>query len=387
MDFELSPEHQELQKVVRRMAQDHVQPRARELDSSGEYPEDTFRLFADAGLLACAIPEEYGGNGAGALGLVLAIEEVAKYCNASALILLLSRLPTSPIIIAGTDDQKRRYVQTTATGERRGAFTLSEPHAGSDVAGQTTRAEPDGDGYRITGTKSWISGGTVADWYLVFARTDLEAGHDGFGAFIVEAEEPGVSVGSIDKKLGVRGVPTCEIVYDGAWVPKENIVALGRDGFKNAMFALNSMRPIVGARGIGLAEGALMYATEYVKDRPAFGQTIADFQGIQWMIANLAAEIEACRLLTYRAAMMVDHGQHDIQHMGQLSMAKYRATELAVRAASECLQMLGAAGYTEDHPLELYYRDSKQLTIVEGTSQVQQNLIAKAVIGHDLWWD
>jgi alkylation response protein AidB-like acyl-CoA dehydrogenase len=387
MDFELSPEHLELQSVVRKIAQEKIKPRARDLDRSGEYPEDIYRLFADNGLFACAVPEEYGGNGAGVLGLVLAIEEVAKYCNASALLLLLSRLPTSPIIIMGSDDQKKRYVETVATGERRGAFTLSEPQAGSDVAGQTTRAEPDGDGYRITGTKSWISGGTVADWYLVFARTDLDAGHDGFGAFIVEADDPGVSIGTIDKKMGVRGVPTCEVIYDGAWCAPENVVALGRDGFKNAMFALNSMRPIVAARGLGLAEGALMYATQYVEDRPAFGQTIADFQGIQWIIANLAAEIEACRLLTYRAALMVDAGRHDRSDIGHLSMAKYRATELAVRASGECLQLLGAAGYTEDHPLEQYYRDAKQLTIVEGTSQVQQNLIAKAVLDRNLWWD
>jgi alkylation response protein AidB-like acyl-CoA dehydrogenase len=265
---------------------------------------------------------------------------------------------------------------------------LSEPQAGSDVMGMRTRAVPDGDGWRLTGTKCWMSGVRQADWYCVFAKTgpvDSRA-HDSVSAFIVERSSPGVEVGRIDRKMGVKGVDTGELLLDGVYVPADNVIGeIG--GFRLAMLGLNSMRPIVAARGIGLAEGALMYAVEYVKQRPAFDRTIADFQGIQWKIAELAAEIEAARLLTYRAAWMADRGQFTKENVPFLSMAKYYATELAVKVSGEALQMLGAAGYMEDHLTELYYRDAKQLTIVEGTTQVQLGLIARGVLDHDLWWD
>jgi alkylation response protein AidB-like acyl-CoA dehydrogenase len=233
-----------------------------------------------------------------------------------------------------------------------------------------------------------MSGVAQADWYCVFAKTgpvDSRA-HDSVSAFIVERGSPGVSVGRLDKKMGVKGVDTGELILDDVRVPAANVVGeIG--GFQLAMLGLNSMRPIVAARGIGLAEGALMYAVEYVEERSAFGKTIADFQGIQWKIAELAAEIEAARLLTYRAAWMADRGEFTKEWVPYLSMAKYYATELAVKASGEALQMLGAAGYMQDHPLEMLYRDAKQLTIVEGTTQVQLGLIARGVLDRDLWWD
>ena len=388
MNFELSDELAELQATVRKLAQERVAPRAREIDETEQYPEDLFALFVETGLTGLCIPEEYGGSGAGILGLTIAIEEIAKYSNAAALMLLLTRLPTGPVMIAGTPDQNQRYVRPIATGEARAAFGLSEPQAGSDVMGMRTRAVPDGDGWRLTGTKCWMSGVRQADWYCVFAKTgpvDSRA-HDSVSAFIVERSSPGVEVGRIDRKMGVKGVDTGELLLDGVYVPADNVIGeIG--GFRLAMLGLNSMRPIVAARGIGLAEGALMYAVEYVKQRPAFDRTIADFQGIQWKIAGLAAEIEAARLLTYRAAWMADRGQFTKENVPFLSMAKYYATELAVKVSGEALQMLGAAGYMEDHLTELYYRDAKQLTIVEGTTQVQLGLIARGVLDHDLWWD
>jgi hypothetical protein len=275
-----------------------------------------------------------------------------------------------------------------ASGAARAAFGLSEAQAGSDVMGMRTKAVADGSDWVLTGTKCWMSGVRQADWYCVFAKTaaaDSRA-HDSISAFIVERAWPGVEVGRVDRKMGVKGVDTGELILDGVRVPAENVVGeIG--GFRLAMLGLNSMRPIVAARGIGLAEGALMYAVEYVKEREAFGQTIADFQGIQWKIAELATEIEAARLLTYRAAWMADRGQYTKEWVPYLSMAKYYATELAVKVSGEALQMLGAAGYMKDHPLELHYRDAKQLTIVEGTSQVQLGLIARGVLDHDLWWD
>ena len=391
VDFELSPELEELRQSVRRLARDKVKPRAREIDRSGEYPTDLFEAFRDAGLLGLCIPEALGGSGAGILGLTLAIEEVAKYSNTAALMLLLTRLPTGPVLIAGTEEQKARYLPGIADGSYRAAFGLSEPQAGSDVMGMRTRAVPDPDrtnGWVLTGTKCWMSGVAQADWYTVFAKTSepTSRAHDSITAFIVERRFDGVSVGRLDHKMGVRGVDTGELLLDGVRVPPENVIGeVG--GFRLAMLGLNSMRPIVAARGIGLAEGALMYATEYVKQRQAFGKTIADFQGIQWEIAKCAVDIEAARLLTYRSAVMADQGKFTKEYVPYLSMAKYHATELAVRASGLAVQLLGAAGYMEDHPAEQWYRDAKQLTIVEGTSEVQLGLISRGVLDGDLWWD
>ena len=392
MPFELSEELTDLQAAVRRLAQDKVRPRAREIDDTGEYPQDLFEVFRDAGLLGLCLPVELGGSGAGILGLTVAIEEVAKYSNTAALMLLLTRLPTGPVLIAGSDEQKRRYLPGIADGSRRAAFGLSEPQAGSDVMGMRTRATPDParqGGWVLQGTKCWMSGVAQADWYTVFAKTaddPASRAHDSITCFIVERAWAGVSVGTLDHKMGVRGIDTGELLLDGVRVPPENVIGqVG--GFRLAMLGLNSMRPIVAARGIGLAEGALMYATEYLQERDGFGHKMADFQGLQWEIAKLATEIEAARLLTYRAASMADMGRFTKEWVPYLSMAKYYATELAVRASGLALQLLGAAGYMKDHPTELWYRDARQLTIVEGTSQVQLGLIARGVLDRDLWWD
>jgi len=391
VDFDLSPELAALQESVRRLAQDKVKPRAREIDSTGEYPQDLFEAFRDADLLGLCLPTDLGGSGAGILGLTIAIEEVAKYSNTAALMLLLTRLPVGPVLIAGNEDQQQRYLTGIPTGRLRAGFGLSEPQAGSDVAGMRTKAVPDPDrqgGWVLSGTKCWMSGVREADWYTVFAKTGDPASrdHGSITAFIVERGWEGVSVPRTDHKMGVRGVDTGELVLDHVRVPAENVIGeVG--GFRLAMLGLNAMRPIVAARGIGLAEGALMYATEYVKQREAFGGVIADFQGIQWEIAKVAVDIEAARLLTYRSAWLADQGKFTKEYVPFLSMAKYYATELAVRASGLAVQLLGAAGYMEDHPTELWYRDARQLTIVEGTSQVQLGLIARGVLAHDLWWD
>ncbi len=389
MDFELSAEHRSLQEMVRRLAQDKVKPRAREIDLSGEYPDDLFDEFRRADLLGLCIPEEYGGSGAGILGLALAIEEVTKYSNVLGLMLLLTRLPTGPVMIAGTEEQKERYLPGIARGETRAAFCLSEPGAGSDVAGMQTRATPDPQapgGYVLNGTKCWISGAMQADWLTVFAKTGDPSSrrHSEIGCFLVDTATPGVTRPRVDHKMGVKGIDTAEVVFNDVRVGPDQVIG---GGFSLVMQSLNAMRPIVAARGIGLAEGALMYATEYVKARPAFGQTIADFQGIQWEIAKCAVEIEAARLLTYRGATLADQGHFTKEWVPMLSMCKYYASEVAVRASGLAVQLLGAAGYMEEHPTEQYYRDARQLTIVEGTSQVQLGLIARGVLNHDLWWD
>jgi alkylation response protein AidB-like acyl-CoA dehydrogenase len=373
--------------MVRRLAQDKIKPRAREIDLSAQYPQDIFEEFAKADLLGLCIPEEYGGSGAGILGLTLAIEEVTKYSNVLGLMLLLTRLPTGPVMIAGTEEQKRRYLPGIASGHQRASFCLSEPGAGSDVAGMTTRVVPDVDGgYLLSGTKCWISGAMQADWFVVFAKTGdpTSRHHSDIGCFIVEADQAGVTRPRVDHKMGVKGIDTAEVVFDQVKVPADQVIG---GGFRLIMQSLNAMRPIVAARGIGLAEGALMYATQYVKNRAAFAQTIADFQGIQWEIAKCATEIEAARLLTYRAAWLADQGKFTKEYVPQLSMAKYYASEVAVKTSGLAVQLLGAAGYMEDHPTEMFYRDARQLTIVEGTSQVQLGLIGRGVIANDLWWD
>jgi alkylation response protein AidB-like acyl-CoA dehydrogenase len=390
MDFALSEELEALQETMRKITLTHVAPRAREIDVTGEYPSDIFAVLRDAGMLGLCIPEEYGGAGAGILGLTIAIEEVAKYSNTVALMLLLTRLPTGPVMIAGSEAQKLRYLPGIADGSSRASFCLSEPQAGSDVAGMQSRAvpHPTKDAtWVLNGVKCWISGARQADWFTVFAKTGdpRSRDHHSITAFIVERSWEGVSVPRVDKKMGVHGIDTGEVHFDNVEVPAENVIGeVG--GFRLAMLGLNAMRPIVAARGIGLAEGALMYAVDYVKERPAFGRTIADFQGIQWEIAKMATEIEAARLLTYRAASFADLGRYTKEWVPYLSMAKYYATEIAVKASSLAVQLLGAAGYMEDHLTELFYRDAKQLTIVEGSSQVQLGLIGKGVLDHDLWW-
>lgn len=387
MSFDLPAEYEELRASVRALAKERVKPRASEVDRSETYPDDWFELFVENGLMGLVIPDAYGGGGAGILGLVVAIEEVSKYSNTAALMLLLTRLAAGPLLIAGTEEQKQKYVQPIATGQARASFCLSEPQAGSDVMGMRTHAVRDGDDFVITGTKCWISGVEQADWYVVFAKTGpVESrDHNSVTGFIVERATPGVSVGHVDEKLGVKGVATGELLLEGARVPAENVIGeVG--GFQLAMQGLNSMRPVVAARGLGVAESALMYVTEYLKSREAFGKTLADMQGLQWKIAECATKIEAARLLTYRAASLADEGKFTKEWIGHLSMSKYFATETAVHVVNECMQMMGAAGYMRDHPMEMYYRDVRQLTIVEGTSQVQLRLIAQAVLENNLWW-
>lgn len=390
MNFEFSEDLVELRALVRRIAEEVVAPRAREIDRSGKYPQDIFEVFRDAGLLGLCIPQEFGGSGVGILGLALAIEEVAKFSNTAALMLLLTRLPTGPIMIAGNDLQKAKYLPIIADGSARASFALSEPQAGSDVMGMVTNARPDSNneaGWILNGLKCWISGVMQADYFTVFAKTKAvsDRSHDSITCFIVERDQDGVSIGSIDRKMGVKGIDTGELVLDNVKVGPDSVVGeVG--GFRLAMLALNAMRPIVAARGIGLAEGALRYAVNYVKEREAFSKRISDFQGIRWEIAKMATEIEAARLLTYRGAEMTDRGCFTKEYVPLLSMSKYYATEVAVRASGLALQLLGAAGYMEDHPTEMFYRDAKQLTIVEGTSQVQLDLIARGVLDGDLWW-
>jgi alkylation response protein AidB-like acyl-CoA dehydrogenase len=385
MDFELSEEHKMIRDTARRIARERIAPRAGEIDEKEEYPHDIFQVFRDAGLLGLSIPQQYGGAGAGILALCLAVEEAAKYCCSSGLMLLLTGLSTQPILIGGTEEQKHEFPSRVASGEYKGCFGLTEPNAGSDAGAIQSRARRDGDDYIINGEKCFISGGAVADYVVMFAKTDPAAGTRGIAGFIVPASSPGFSVARTDKKMGVRAVATASLAFDDCRVPARYLLGGKENGmFRSVMMTLNTIRPVVGARGVGLAEGALTYALEFARQREAFGGPIADLQAIQFMFADMAIQIEAARLLVYQAGWLVDQGRFDRQDAHFLSAAKAFASEMAVRVSSDALQVLGAQGYMRDHPLERHYRDARQLMIVEGTSQIHRLIIARALLQRDL---
>lgn len=385
MEFQLSEQHRLIQETARRIAKEKIAPRAAEIDETQEYPHDVFAAFKETGLTGLTIPPAYGGSGAGMLALALAVEEAAKYCCASGLMLLLSALPSQPAMIGGDERQKQWIGKGIASGEMKGAFCLTEPNHGSDAANLETKATRDGDDYVLNGEKMYISGGTVADYVVAFARVDGTPGAKGISAFIVPTDTPGFRVAGQDRKMGVRGVPTADIVFEDCRVPRENLIG-GKEGagFNHAMLTLNSCRPVVGARGLGLAEGAMTYALEFARKREAFGRPISELQAIQFMFADMAIQIEAARLLVYQGAWRVDQGWYTREHAAYLSIAKTYATEVGVKVSSDALQVLGAQGYMMDHPLERHYRDARQLMIVEGTSQVQRVVIARSLLEREL---
>ncbi len=382
MDFELSAVHQEIREHARRLARELIAPRAAEIDERGTYPHEIFAAFREAGLLGLSFGEEYGGAGAGTLGLALATEEVGKYCQSSALILLLTRLSTAAIMLGGTEEQKQRYGRGVAEGMLKGAFALTEPQAGSDAAAIGTTARLEDGGWVLDGQKRWAGQVTEADFCIVVAKTDPESngGHpDGVGVFVVDLPNPGFRITRELPKMGVTAVPVVDLVLEGCRVPLTNLVGDPAHGFKLTMEGLNVVRPIVAARGLGLAQGAVQYAIDYARERQTFGKPILDHQAIGFTLAELAMKIEAARLLTYQACVLVDSGRSDVGIAPYLSMAKAYATEVAVEAADQALQILGGNGYLKDYAAERYYRDAKQLMLVEGTSQIHRLIIHRAI--------
>lgn len=383
MQFALSEEHTLIRDSARRVAREVIAPRAAEVDRTAQYPEDYFQALKTADLLGITLPREVGGADAGTLAMGLAIEEVAKYDCSAGLMVMLGALATHTIKFFGTPDQVERFVGPVARGERKAAFCLTEPDAGSDVAALQTRAERDGDEWVITGQKQYISGGPVADQVIVFAKTEPGNARS-TAAFVVDTKTPGFEVTSVDRKMGVRGLPTGVLTFDRVRVPHDQMVGGEPLGMRGPLATLNSLRPCVGARGVGLAEGATEYALNYARERRAFGSPLTELQAIQFKLANMAIEIEAARLLVYQGCWLVDQGKYGPSDGHMLSVAKAFATEMANRVASEALQILGGQGYMEDHPLERHYRDARQLMIVEGTSEIQRTIIAKALIDRNL---
>ena len=376
--YSIPQEFEDFRETIRKMVVERVAPRATEIDANAEYPHDIRELFAEHDLMGLPFDEEHGGTGTGTLMLNMAVEEVAKACASSALILMIQELGTLPIKLFGTDEQKQRFLPCCASGEWSPAFALSEPDAGSDPGGMRTRAVRDGDEWVIEGTKNWITNLGIADFYICFAVTDPEAGHSrGISAFIVEADRPGFSVGKLEHKMGIRGSPTGQPIFDGCRVPAENLIGTENEGFKVAMSTLDRSRLGVAAQAVGIAQGATDYAAAYAQERRQFGKPIAAFQGIQFKLADMESRTAAARELLYSACSKVDAGTPD---MGKYSaMAKLIASDTAMWVTTEAVQVLGGYGYVNEYPVERMMRDAKITQIYEGTNEIQRLVIARTL--------
>jgi len=379
MSFTLQEEHRQIQSLVRRVAREKVAPRANAIDRAAEYPQDMFDLLRELGFFALPFPKTYGGSGS-TLAASIVVEELARACYNTAYLLVVQWTPIGAVLASGTDAQQARYLPELAAGRLRGAIALTEPQSGSDVAGMLTRARRVPGGYRLSGSKIWCTGAPVADFIFVGAKTG-EEGRGSINLFIVEANAKGLEIGRKEDKLGARGVPSCPLFFDDVFVPDENRLGAEGKGFKAVMEMFNTARPIHGARGVGLAQGAIDHATAFVQERRAFGQTVAEFQGIRWMLADMAMQTEAARSLVYRAAAMVDEGVAGNELAPFAAMAKCFASDVAMKVTTDAVQLFGAAGVSAEFPINRYMRDAKVLQIVEGTNQIQRNIIANALVG------
>jgi len=391
--FSLSDEQRLVQDTIRRVAADKVAPRAAAIDADAVYPQDMFDLLRDLGLFTLPFPEAYGGpsgnggpsgTGGSMLSACVAVEELCRVCYNTAYLLIVQWVPFGAILAGGTQAQKDRFLPGLASGDLRGAISTTEAQSGSDVAGIRTKAERTDGGYRLNGAKIWCTNSSVADFVLVAARIADDEDKTKRGAlnlFIVERDTPGFTIGPPENKMGARGVPSCPLFLDDVFVGSENRLGPEGQGFKIVMAAFNQSRPIIGARGVGLAQGAMDHAIDFVRQRSAFGQQVSDFQGVRWMIADMAIQIEAARNLVYRAAAMVDAGIDGPELAQAAAIAKAQATDTAMAVATDAVQLFGAAGISNDYPINRYFRDAKVLQIVEGTNQIQRNIIANNLIG------
>jgi alkylation response protein AidB-like acyl-CoA dehydrogenase len=378
--FELTETLRMLKDTVRELSQRHIAPRAAAIDENEEYPEDIFDLLKAHDLLGLYIPEKYGGSGMGILGACVAIEEIARVCSNSPLFISVFLLATRTVELAGSEAQKDRLLKGIASGALRGSFSTTEPHAGSDIAAIRTRAALDGDEWVINGQKSFCTGSPQADFIILATKTDPEAGIRGMSLLIVPKDASGFRIAPPERKMGMRGIPTCGLFFDNCRIPKENVIGEVGGGFKCAMLGFNQARPGIGARGVGLAQGCLDYALAYAKEREAFGKPISHHQAVQFILADMFMGIEASRLLVHRAAALVDAGRYGKEDVHTISAAKCFSSDVAMKAALDGIQILGGAGYMKDHPMERFMRDAKQLQIIEGTNQIQRTVIARNLL-------
>jgi alkylation response protein AidB-like acyl-CoA dehydrogenase len=376
--YTLSEDHELLRKTVRQIADHAIAPRAAEIDRTAEFPHDVYDVLCRADLQAVHIPEQYGGMGADAIAGAIVVEEIARADASSSLIPAVNKLGTMPILLAGSETLRRRYLPEVASGRAMFSYALSEREAGSDAAAMRTRASRDGDGWVLNGTKCWISNAGVSQYYTVMAKTDPAQGARGISAFVVHADDPGFSVGSREHKLGIKGSPTCEIHFENCRIPVDRIIGEPGTGFKTALRTLDHTRLTIGAQALGIAQGALDVAVGYAKTRQQFGRPISDFQAIGFMLADMAMQIEAARHLIYAAAAKADHGADDLTFTS--AAAKCFASDVAMKVTTDAVQILGGYGYTQDFPVERMLRDAKITQIYEGTNQIQRLVMSRELL-------
>ena len=376
--FALPDEHRELRAAVRSLADDKIAPRAAEIDATGEFPRDVYDVLVASGFHAIHIPEEFGGEGGDALAVCLVIEEIARVCAASSLIPAVNKLGTAPLMVAADDDMLRRYLPAVASGEAMFSYCLSERESGSDAAAMKTRALADGDDWILSGQKSWITNAGISDFYTVLAVTDPDAGPKGISAFVVHADDEGVSFGTPERKLGIHGSPTREVLFERVRLPGDRMVGEPGTGFRTAMTTLDHTRITIGAQALGIAQGALDAAVAYAKEREQFGKPISQFQGIQFMLADMAMKLEAARALVYAAAAKSERGDSDLPFFS--AAAKCFASDAAMEITTDAVQIFGGYGYTRDYPVERFMRDAKITQIYEGTNQIQRIVMARQLL-------
>ena len=377
--FRISEEHEALREMVRALADDKIAPRAAEIDETSEFPYDVYEALKAADLHAIHVPEEYGGQGGDALAACLVIEEVARACASSSLIPAVNKLGSMPLLIDGSEEVKRAYLPRLASGEGMFSYGLSEPEAGSDAGGMRTRAVRDGDDWIINGGKRWITNAGVSKFYTVMAVTDPEKRtHGGISAFVIEDGDEGFSYGAHEKKLGIHGSPTRELYFDNVRIPDSRRIGEVGDGFAIAMRTLDHTRITIGAQAVGIAQGALDYAVGYAKERKQFGKAIAEFQGLQFMLADMAIKLEAARQMIYVAAAKSERNDPDLTFFG--AAAKCFASDVAMEVTTDAVQVLGGYGYVRDYPVERMMRDAKITQIYEGTNQIQRLVAARQLL-------
>jgi alkylation response protein AidB-like acyl-CoA dehydrogenase len=378
MDYFLTEEQTMIRDLARQIAEEKVVPARHELDDKEQFPWEIMKVLAQSDLFGIYIPEQYGGMGMGSLELCIAIEELSRACLGVSTSYAANALGTYPLLLYGTEEQKKKYLPDIAAGKRLVAFGLTEANAGSDAAGVQTTARLDGSEYVLNGTKQWITNGSEAEIYTIIAITDRAKGPRGASAFVVEKGTPGFSFGKKEKKMGIRASTTCELVFEDCRVPKENIIGKEGLGFIVAMKTLDNSRTGVGAQGVGVAQGAFEAAVDFARQRVQFGHPVISFQAVQHMLADMATQIEAARALVYSVARLVDSGAREVSK--ESAMAKLFATDVGMKVTVDAVQVMGGSGYMREYPVEKMMRDAKILQIYEGTNQIQRNVIGQALI-------
>jgi alkylation response protein AidB-like acyl-CoA dehydrogenase len=376
--FALSEEHNDLRDVLRALCEKEIAPYAAEVDETARYTDEAATALAAAGFNALHIPEEYGGQGGDAVAGCIVIEEVSRVCASSALIPICNKLGTTGLLMRGSEELKRQVLPSIAAGEAMASYALSERGAGSDAAAMRTRAREDGGDWVLNGSKCWISNGGKSTWYTVMAVTDPDKGPNGISAFVVHKDDPGFVVGPKERKLGIKGSPTTELYFEDCRIPGDRIIGEPGTGFKTALATLDHTRPTIGAQAVGIAQGALDASLAYVKEREQFGKSISDFQGVQFMLADMAMKLEAARLMVYTAAARAERGESNLGFMS--SASKCFASDVAMEVTTDAVQLFGGYGYTVDFPVERFMRDAKITQIYEGTNQIQRVVMSRNLL-------